>query len=110
MRFHPLGYDTGASSSCPPHPHPDRGVLLRAELEQLRRDVAAHSRICMAEGAVAALGPLPVEDAAAVLREVARTLDLDVHRVAEHVLGLVQGARTPAAVRETLQQALHRTS
>lgn len=108
MRFYRLGQAPGEPLGAVDQALGDEGVLLRAELEQLRHEVAVRSRICMAEGAVAVLGHLPVERAAAVLRDVAHTLGLDLHRVAEHVLALVQGTGTPTVVVDELQRALER--
>ncbi|MGY4997464.1 ANTAR domain-containing protein [Streptomyces sp. 900105245] len=108
MRFYRLGQAPGEPLGAVDDTHGDEGVLLRAEVEHLRHEVTVRSRICMAEGAVAVLGHLPVEQAAAVLRDVAHTLGLDLHRVAEHVLTLVQGTGTPTAVVDELRRALDR--
>ncbi|MFJ8034775.1 hypothetical protein [Streptomyces sp. NPDC096032] len=88
--------------------HDTGSALLRAEIDHLRREVAARSRISMAEGALAVLGQLTIENAAAVLRDLAAALELDLHHVAEHVLGLVQGTGTPTRVVDELERALQR--
>ncbi|SEB99704.1 ANTAR domain-containing protein [Streptomyces sp. 2231.1] len=108
MRLDRPEHDTGEPLSTAPHPHGDDSARLRAEVDHLRREVTARSMISMAEGALAVLGQLPIEKAAAVLRDLSAALGLNLHEVAEHVLGLVQGTRTPALVVDELQRALQR--
>ncbi|MFF8479294.1 ANTAR domain-containing protein [Streptomyces sp. NPDC015414] len=60
-------------------------ALERSEHARLRRTLTARATIHMAEGALAALGPLPIEDATRALVDVARALNLNVHVVAEQV-------------------------
>ncbi|MEU4038758.1 hypothetical protein [Streptomyces collinus] len=91
--------------SSPTGPVPDE--LERSEHARLRRTLAARGTVNMAEGALAVLGPLPIEDACLVLADVARRLHVDAHLVAEHVLNLVQGFAVPDAVYRELHQVLH---
>ncbi|WP_333777300.1 ANTAR domain-containing protein [Streptomyces sp. IBSBF 3136] len=80
--------------------------LERSEHARLRRTLAARATINMAEGALAVLGSLPIEDACLVLTDVARRLRVDAHLVAEHVLNMVQGVAVPGTVYDELHHVL----
>lgn len=84
------------------------GGLEQLELARLRRALAARSTIHMAEGALAVLGPLPIEDAGEVLADVALRLGVDALVVAHHVLNLVQGVGVPQSVTDALRHVLAR--
>ena len=91
-----------------PHDQAACTGLEQSELAGLRRALAARSTLNMAEGALAVLGPLPIEDAGEVLADVALRLGVDVLVVAHHVLNMVQGVGVPRSVADALRHVLAR--
>ncbi|MBO4258866.1 hypothetical protein [Streptomyces griseorubiginosus] len=89
-----------------PHDQAVGRELEQSELAGLRRALAARSTLHMAEGALAVLGPLPIEDAGEVLADVALRLGVDALVVAHHVLDVVQGVGVPRSVADALRHVL----